>query len=157
MRIFTLSLLGLMVTCHGAVTAEQNPTQQDRGAAKCFIQVSSVTVNPAKLHATGEPNAVSVTVQVSVAGEVPPGAVATVKLLTYYSEPVGNNVRYDDAQTLPLRGSPTLFEFKVHGSPDTVNGHLFVLADIQAATAGITVKDPDEPSNHQARLETAVP
>jgi hypothetical protein len=159
-RYLTQILLGLLFTGCGAFTAggaEQPVQENDHTGPKCSIQVSSVTVNPTKIHAAQEPNTVTVTVQLSVAGEIPRGAVATIKLLTSHSEPVGNNVRYDDARTLPLKGSPTLFEFKVHGSPDTVNGHLFVLADIQAATAGITVREPSKPSNNETRLETVAP
>jgi len=136
----------------------QQPTNDNRiPLYKCLVTIGSVTVDPQTIHATQKPNTVVVTVQVSVVGEIPRGAFVTVALGTAESEPVGNNVRYDDTKSLPLKTSPVVFKFKAHGSSNTVTGRLLVRADITAATRGVTVKDPMEITNSQTWLTTTVP
>ncbi|MGI8742428.1 MAG: hypothetical protein ACR2NN_07620 [Bryobacteraceae bacterium] len=153
------SLLVLLLPSHKTATAQQSAAEADRTPAKCSIQISSVTVDPKETH-QGSPESylATVTVQVAVLCVPPPrSTVATVGILTGSSEPLGNNVRYEDYQTLPLTESPTIFRFKVFGSRRTVPGHLIIHADILAATAGITVKEAAEPSNDRTRLDITAP
>lgn len=137
------------------VGPDQGPQPQgdEKGAS---IQISSTRIDREMLHATLVPNDAVVTVQVASTGAIPEGAVATVGIATYSSEPPGDNAAYGPELTLALKSSPTTFRLHVHGTRDTVNGHLIVIAEIRAASSGIKVADAS-PSASRARLETRTP
>jgi hypothetical protein len=120
--------------------AAQSPQPAGSTSPTCSIQIAVLKVDRAEAQSSADGVLATVTVQLSVTGPIPKGAAATVAMLTYSSEPIGNNVRFDDQQTLPLKGSPTVFVFKVYGTRTTARGHVIIQADIRAATAGIQVK-----------------
>src|SRR5258708_32255442 len=74
--------------------AAQSTPRRDLAAPTCSIQITSVTVDPKQTQGSKDSYLATVTVQVSVLGQAPPGAVATVEVLTYSPEPPRNNVRY---------------------------------------------------------------
>jgi hypothetical protein len=80
------SLFVLLFPGQKAFTAEgagQSSPERGGATAECSIQISSVTVDPKEEHASQGSYLTTVNVQLSVAGRIPPGAVATVGVLTY--------------------------------------------------------------------------
>ena len=129
---------------------------QTVGADGCVIQISSVSVSPRAIHGSAEPSEAVVIVQLAASGAVPAGARATVGVATYSSDPPGNLVSYDNDLTLPVTTSPTIFRFKVHGGRGTASGHLTIIAEVRAASAGLTVKEP-QPTESRVQLDTLTP
>ncbi len=66
-----------------------------------YVQVSSVSIEPAAIHKTESSNTATVTVQVFVLGQVPPNPKAVIEVGTYSSDPPNNELKYEN----PIRAA----------------------------------------------------
>ena len=113
--------------------------------AQGFVQVSSVTADPAKLDCSQSLHA-KVTAQVYFSGIDTREKPVTVEVLLspYSGNPVHNEVQIPDPRKdVELRESPGLAEFEVACAYDTRPGIVKVSATIVSAPKEIEIKSPD--------------
>lgn len=110
-----------------------------------FVQVSSVTADPAKLDCSQNLHA-KVTAQIYFSGIDTREKTVTIKILLapYSGEPLRNSVQIPDPRRdVELRESPGLAEFDVACGYDTRPGTVKVSATIISAPKEIELKSPD--------------
>ena len=117
-----------------------------------YVQVSSVSIEPAAIHKTESSNTATVTVQVFVLGQVPPNPKAVIEVGTYSSDPPNNELKYENpTRTVSLVKGVTVVKFKAETTPKTFQGKMKVAATIGGATKGINIKG-SEPKDYLAEL-----
>jgi hypothetical protein len=156
LAVFTLLLL--LTSLNGGMsqsTQHRDSATEDEPS----VQIVGIGVDPASVEKVPVPTVAmtTVTVKVCLTGLVPPGSAATVEVATFSAKPPRNNVRYENMKRLPLKSNPTVFQFKVYPSEQTVSGHLIIAASIIAHTPGITVKKPERPSDWRTRFDIGEP
>lgn len=113
--------------------------------AQGFVQVSSVTADPAKLDCSKQLNT-KVTAQVYFSGIDTRDKPVTISVLLspYSGQPVNNNLQLlDPRKDVELRESPGIAEFNAACSYNTRQGVVKVSATIVSAPKGIEIKSPD--------------
>jgi len=122
-----------------------------------YVQVSSVTVEPAAIHKSESSNTATVVVQVFVLGKVPPNPKAVIEVGTYSSDPPNNELKYENpTRTVSLVKGVTVVKFKAETTPKTFQGKMKVAATLGGATKGINIKD-SEPHDYLAELTVIDP
>jgi len=147
---------GRQTTGSGLVGGEPGtPSVQSQAPAPVsepYVQVSSVTVEPASVHKTGKPSTATVIIQVFLLGQVPPDSKAVIEVGTYSSDPPNNDLKYENpTQTVSLVKGVTVVKFKAETTPKTFQGKMKVAATIGGATKGINIKG-SEPKDYLAEL-----
>ena len=130
-------------------------------SAQSFVQISSVRAHPVRLTCVG-PGAIShVRVQVYVAGvpqSVRKSAVVDVILSVYSAHPSISKLDILDAtKRAPITESPTLVDFEVNCTADTLPGLISLGATIAAAPEGIPIKEPVNPAIVDLKIERPRP
>src|SRR5690349_1173358 len=70
-------------------------TQAAGPVSDAYVQVTSVTIEPSKIHKRQDPNTTTVIVQVLLRGEAPPNPEAIVEVGSASSDPPNNELRYE--------------------------------------------------------------
>jgi len=124
--------------------------QASKTASEAFVQVTSVTVEPATMHKTQNPNTATVIAQILLRGNAPSNPEAVVEVGTASSDPPNNELRYEDpTRTVALQKGVTVVKFKAESTPRTFAGKLKVAVTLGGATKGIDIKD-SEPKDYIA-------
>jgi hypothetical protein len=132
-------------------------SQAPTPVAESYVQVSSVSVEPATLHKTESPNATTVVVQIFLSGQAPPNPEAIIEVGTSSSDPPNNELKYDNpTRTVSLVKGVTVVKFKAETTPKTFQGKIKVAATLGGATKGINIKD-SEPKDYIAELTVLEP
>ena len=122
-----------------------------------YVQVSSVTVEPAAIHKTDSPNATAVVVQIFLLGQAPPNPKAVIELGSYSSDPPNNELKYENpTRTVSLVKGVTVVKFKAETTSKSFQGKIKVAATLGGATKGINVKH-SEPKDYLAELTVIDP
>jgi hypothetical protein len=123
-----------------------------------YVQVTSVTVEPATIHKLDNLSAATVVVQVLVHGKLPPHSTATVELATYSTDPPGIKVYFPKGtQTVALDKDLIVVTFTAEARPDTAEGKVIMAASVPSATGVREIKEPWADKDWRAELVTAVP
>ena len=118
-----------------------------------YVQITSVTVEPASIHRAQKPDRATITVQVVAVGKTSNPTV-TVEVATASADPPGNNLTYSKMRTVPVSKNPTILQFEAVPDTRTVQGRIAVFADIRNVTGASEVKDP--PSAKSSRAEITI-
>ena len=131
--------------------------KQSDSADRAYVQVTSVTVEPAILHKQREPKAVTVIAQILLRGHVSANPEAIVEVGTSSSDPPNNELKYENpTRNVPLHEGVTVVKFKAESAPKTFQGKIKVAVTLGGATNGINVKD-SEPKDYIAELTVLDP
>jgi len=123
-----------------------------------YVQITSVSIEPSKIHKVKKPDEATVTVQVLVHGKVPPNSTARIDVATYSAKPPENRVFYPkQKETVGLDKELVIVRFTVQTSPDTVPGNVVVAATIHNVTGVQRIKEPESYEDWRAEVSTAVP
>jgi hypothetical protein len=142
----------------GQAGALSQPHQQPTSVAEPYVQITSVTIDPPRIHRSEQPSKARIIVQFLLQGEAPADSTARIDIGTYSYNPPGNKVSYDNqSRTVSLKERLTTAEFTVESTPETVAGKVVVAATIFKTTKGINIKPPDEPNNWHAEFSILDP
>ena len=145
-----LVLCGFALIQGQAGTLSQ-PHQQSTSVAEPYVQITSVTIDPPRIHKSEQPSKASIIVQILLQGETPADSTARIDIGSYSTNPPGNKVSYgNQSRTVSLKERLTTAEFTVESTPETVPGKVVVAATISKTTKGVNIKPPDEPNNWHA-------
>lgn len=159
-RYLRWSTVALMILSSGNVAGRSEtplPVSQAPDSDQAYAQISSATVEPARIHKAEKPDSNTVIVQIFLHGRVPPDSTARVEVGTYSTDPPGINVIYDPVQIVQLKESPTVVKFKAKVDRQTMAGKLIVAASINEPTHGVKVKLPEDPKDWHTELVVAAP
>ena len=130
-------------------------------SGQSFVQISSVRAYPVRLTCVG-PGAISyVRVQVYIAGvpqSVRKTAAVDVSLSVYSAHPSISKIDIlDPNKRVSIADSPTLVDFEVNCTADTLPGVISIGATIAAAPEGIPIKEPVNPAIVDLKIERPRP
>lgn len=156
-----LTALVVLVTCaviRGHAGALSGPHGQLAETAEPYVQVTSVTIEPSTIHKAQQPYVATIIVQIMLRGEAPPDSTARVDVGTYFTDPPGNKVSYDNqSRTITLKEKLTSAKFSAQSTPQTAAGKVVVAAVVSKTTKGVNIKEPDDPKNYRAELVVSDP
>lgn len=152
--LFALAALVAVAGIPASPSTFQSATDDDES----YVQITSVSIEPSKIHKVEKPNEATVTVQVLVHGKVPPSSTATIDVGTYSTKPPGNKVFYPtEKETVTLDTELIAVRFTVQTTPETVSGAVVVAATIHDVTGVRKIKEPECYKDWRAEVTTAVP
>jgi len=151
-------VLGGFALIQGQAGTLWQPHEQSTSVAEPYVQITSVTIDPPRIHKSEQPSKARIIVQVLLQGEAPADSTARIDIGTYSYNPPGNKVSYgNQSRTVLLKEKLTTTEFTVESTPEAMAGKVVVAATIFKTTKGVNIKPPDEPHNWQAELSVLDP
>ncbi|HUJ41726.1 MAG TPA: hypothetical protein VLW54_14385 [Candidatus Acidoferrales bacterium] len=152
--ILALSTLAALAGVPASPSNRQSAKQDEES----YVQITSVSVEPSKIHKVERPNEATVTVQVMVHGKVPSNATARIDLGVYSTKPPGNKVFFPkDQETVALDKELIAVVFTVQTTPETVAGTVVVAATIHEVRGVGRIKEAETYKDWRAEFTTAVP
>ena len=149
-----LSTLLALAGAPASPSSRQSPKQDEES----YVQITSVSIEPSKIHKSGKPDEATITVQVLVHGKVPSNATARIDVGVYSTTPPGNKVFLPKKQeTVALDKELLAVLFTVQTTPETVSGSVVIAATTHEAKGVRKIKEPESYENWRAEVTTAVP